>query len=114
RERWGRDVVHCPYCHGWEVRDRAIGVLASGPMSVHQALLFRQWSDDVTYFTHTMPAPAGEDAERLAARGVRVVPAEVTALDIDGDRLAGVRTSNGTLIPREVIAVAPRMEARAG
>src|SRR5690606_26778040 len=43
RERWGRDVVHCPYCHGWEVRDRAIGVLASGPMSVHQALLFRQW-----------------------------------------------------------------------
>jgi thioredoxin reductase len=42
RDRWGRDVVHCPYCHGWEVRDQAIGVLATGPMSVHQALLFRQ------------------------------------------------------------------------
>jgi thioredoxin reductase len=39
RERWGRDVVHCPYCHGWESRDQAIGVLSSGPMSVHQALL---------------------------------------------------------------------------
>lgn len=45
RERWGRDVLHCPYCHGWEVRDRRIGVLATGPMSVHQALLFRQWSE---------------------------------------------------------------------
>ena len=44
RERWGREVLHCPYCHGWEVRDQAIGVLASGPMSVHQALLFRQLS----------------------------------------------------------------------
>lgn len=41
RERWGRDVLHCPYCHGWEVRDQAIGVLASGALSVHQALLFR-------------------------------------------------------------------------
>ena len=50
RERWGRDVLHCPYCHGWEVRDQAIGVLATGPMSVHQALLFRQLSADVTFF----------------------------------------------------------------
>src|SRR5690242_19854907 len=52
RERWGRDVVHCPYCHGWEVRDQPIGVLGSGPMSVHQALLFRQLSDDVMFFAH--------------------------------------------------------------
>jgi thioredoxin reductase len=52
-ERWGRDVLHCPYCHGWEVRDQRIGVLASGPLSVHQALLFRQWSSDVTLLLHT-------------------------------------------------------------
>src|SRR3990170_4299848 len=38
---WGRDVLHCPYCHGWEVRDRALGVLATSPLAVHQALLFR-------------------------------------------------------------------------
>ncbi len=62
RERWGRDVVHCPYCHGWEVRDQAIGVLASGPTAVHQALLFRQLSDDVVLLGHTMPPPAGQDA----------------------------------------------------
>ncbi|MFC5815516.1 NAD(P)/FAD-dependent oxidoreductase [Nonomuraea harbinensis] len=112
--RWGRDVVHCPNCHGWEVRDRAIGVLASGPMSVHQALLFRQWSDDVTYFTHTMPAPTGEDAERLAARGIRVVEGEVASLKVAEDRLVGVRLSDRTLVSREVLAVASRMEARAG
>ena len=114
RERWGRDVVHCPYCHGWEVRDRAIGVLATGPMSVHQALLFRQWSADVTLFTHRAPAPDPEQAERLAARGIAVVAGEVAALEVAGDRLTGVRLADGTVIAREVVAVAPRMVARAG
>jgi len=114
RERWGRDVVHCPYCHGWEVRDRAIGVLATGPMSVHQALLFRQWSVDVTLFTHRAPAPDPEQAERLAARGIAVVTGEVAALEVAGDRLTGVRLADGTVIAREVVAVAPRMVARAG
>ncbi|MEV4416408.1 NAD(P)/FAD-dependent oxidoreductase [Catellatospora sp. NPDC049609] len=114
RERWGRDVVHCPYCHGWEVRDRAIGVLATGPMSVHQALLFRQWSDDVTYLAHTQPPPTDEQAEQLAARGVRVVRGEVASVAITGDRVAGVRLADGTLVAREVLAVATRMTARAG
>ena len=68
RERWGRDVLHCPYCHGWEVRDRAVGVLASGPMSVHQALLFRQLTADVTFFSHTLPPDRGAGR---AARGPR-------------------------------------------
>ena len=114
RERWGRDVVHCPYCHGWEVRDRAIGVLATGPRSVHQALLFRQWSAAVTLFLHRAPAPDPEQAERLAARGIAVVTGEVAALEVAGDRLAGVRLADGTVIAREVVAVAPRMVARAG
>ena len=113
RERWGRDVVHCPYCHGWEVRDRAIGVLATGPMSVHQALLFRQWSADVTLFAHRAPAPGGEQAEQLAARGIAVVTGEVASLETAGDRLAGVRLADGTVVAREVVAVAPRMVARA-
>ncbi len=112
RARWGRDVVHCPYCHGWEVRDRAIGVLASGPLTVHQALLFRQWSADVTLFTHTMPPPGDAEQEQLAARGIRVVTGEVAALEVAGDRLVGVRLADGTVAGREVLAVSSRMTAR--
>ncbi|WP_410566190.1 FAD-dependent oxidoreductase [Amycolatopsis sp. cmx-4-61] len=48
---WGHGVVHCPYCHGWEVRDEPIGILAAGPASIGQAFLFRQLTDDLTYFT---------------------------------------------------------------
>jgi thioredoxin reductase len=113
RARWGRDVLHCPYCHGWEVRDQAIGVLATGPRAVHQALLFRQLSDDVTVFSHTMP-PAGEEAEQLAARGIRVVDGEVTSLEVAEDRVVGVRLRDGTVVGRQVLAVSPRMTARAG
>ncbi|MFI6799960.1 NAD(P)/FAD-dependent oxidoreductase [Streptosporangium canum] len=114
RDRWGRDVLHCPYCHGWEVRDQAIGVLAGGPLAVHQALLFRQWSADVTLLSHTMAPPTGEEAERLAARGVSVVDGEVASLEIVEDRLVGVRLSSGALVSRQALVVAPRMVARAG
>jgi len=112
-ERWGRDVLHCPYCHGWEVRDRPIGVLGGSPMSVHQALLFRQWSPDVTLFLHTGEDLPEEQWERLAARGIAVVEGEVTGVAVDDeDRLNGVRLASGRQVPVEALAVAPRLVAR--
>lgn len=112
RERWGQDVLHCPYCHGWEVRDEAIGVLSSGPNSIHQALLFRQLSDDVVYLGHTMP-PEQEQARQLAARSIQIIDGEVSAVEADNGRLVGVRLSDGTLIERDVVVVSPRLRARA-
>jgi thioredoxin reductase len=112
RDRWGRDVLHCPYCHGWEVRDQAIGVLGGGPMAVHQALMWRQWSADVTLFRHTGPAPSSEEAEQLAARGIRVVDGEVAGLDVTGDALSGVRLTSGEVVARQAVVVAPLFAAR--
>ncbi|MVU83872.1 FAD-binding protein [Nocardia sp. ET3-3] len=114
RERWGRDVVHCPYCHGWEVRDRGIGVLGLGPMGIHLALLFRQWSEDVVYFAHTNTPPTEEESEQLAARGVRVVTGEIAAVEVADDRMSGVRLADGAVVGREVLAAPTRMVARAG
>ena len=111
RERWGNDVVHCPYCHGWEIRGRAIGVLASGPMAIHQAQLFRQWTDDLVLFTHTTDAPSPDQAEQLAARGIQVVPGVVARLEVADGLLRGVRLGDGRLVEREAIVVAPRMVA---
>ena len=96
-----------------EVRGRAIAVVGSGPMSVHQALLFRQWSADVTYVSHTMP-PDSEQAEQLAARGVRVIDGAVARLDVDGDEPAVLVLTDGTLVEATAVVVAPRMVARAG
>jgi thioredoxin reductase len=113
RERWGRDVIHCPYCHGWEVRDQAIGVLATGPMVIHQALLFRQLSADVVVFAHRTVL-TGPDRERLHARGVRIVDEEVSELQVVGDKITGVALADGTLEPRDVVTLQTKMVARAG
>ncbi|MEO3939169.1 methyltransferase domain-containing protein [Dermatophilaceae bacterium Soc4.6] len=111
-QRWGRDVLHCPFCHGWEVRDQAIGILATGPMAVHQALLFRALSPDVTLFLHTAPPLTTVDAEQLSALGVRVVGGEVAGLDVEDDALVGIRMADGTVVSRQALVVAPRFVAR--
>ncbi|PSL08493.1 thioredoxin reductase [Haloactinopolyspora alba] len=111
--RWGHDVLHCPYCHGWEVRDEPIGVLASGPFAVHQAMLFRQWSDDVTLFRHTAPPLTDDELEQLGARGITVVEGEVTALEVTDGAISGVRLRSGDVVPRRAVTVQPRFTARA-
>ncbi|MEU1518235.1 NAD(P)/FAD-dependent oxidoreductase [Streptomyces sp. NPDC005811] len=109
-ERFGRDVLHCPYCHGWEVRDQAFGVLAGRPMSAHQALMVTQWSTDVTLFLHRVAEEelTDDDRRQLAAAKVRVVPGEVAGLRIEDDRLTGVRLADGSTHERETLFVAPR------
>lgn len=68
-QRWGRDVVRCLYCHGHEVRDEALGVLATQSASVHQALLVRQWSHDVVLFEHTYALSEAEREQLTAGPG---------------------------------------------
>ncbi|WIG17572.1 NAD(P)/FAD-dependent oxidoreductase [Kocuria rosea] len=112
-ELWGRSVLHCPYCHGWEVRGRRIGVLGAGPMSIHQTLLFRQLSEDVTFFPHRMPDPGPEAWEQLSALGIRVVEGPVQRLRTDGDVLRAVVLADGQEVPVDALVVAPRFAARA-
>ncbi|MFG2745836.1 NAD(P)/FAD-dependent oxidoreductase [Streptomyces chartreusis] len=115
-ERFGNDVLHCPYCHGWEVRDQAFGVLATTPLSVHQALMVSQWSKDVTFFLHEVAESdlSDDDLRRLAAAGVKVVPGSVAELVIERDRLTGVRLADGTVHAREVVFTAPRAVPQTG
>lgn len=107
RERWGRDLLHCPYCHGWEVRDTPIGVLGTLAGSVQHALLVRQWSDDVVFFAHTYDLTATEHAQ-LDARGIRIVNGEVARLVVEADRLTGVELLDGRMIARTAIFIRPR------
>lgn len=114
KERWGRDVLHCPYCHGWEVRNKAIGILGSGPMSLHQTLLFRQWSPNITLFLNDLVEPTEEQWEQLAARSINVVDGKVTSLQVTDDALSGVVLESGTVIPVEAVVTGARLEARSG
>ncbi|MGJ0386946.1 NAD(P)/FAD-dependent oxidoreductase [Paenarthrobacter nicotinovorans] len=112
RERWGRDVLHCPYCHGWEVRNKAIGILGSVPMALHQTMLFRQWSPNITLFLNDVVEPTDAEWEQLAARSISVVEGKVESLAIQDDALRGVVLASGTVIPVEAVVTATRLEAR--
>ncbi|MCP9953771.1 NAD(P)/FAD-dependent oxidoreductase [Actinomadura madurae] len=112
QERWGREVQMCPYCHGWEVRDKKIVVLGTSPNSIHQASLVRQWSADVTFVAPR--APEGEDAARLDARGIPVVADEVKRAVVENDRLTGLELAGGPALPCDAVFLAPEWVAKDG
>ncbi|MET1156781.1 FAD-dependent oxidoreductase, partial [Arthrobacter sp.] len=104
--RWGRDVLHCPYCHGWEVRGKRLAVLATSPMGIHQAQLIRQWSDDVVFFT-ALAGPVDSDvAAQLAARNVISDPRPVTELVASDDLLTGIRVEGGEVVDVDAVFTA--------
>ncbi|MFJ2738849.1 NAD(P)/FAD-dependent oxidoreductase [Streptomyces sp. NPDC087440] len=111
--RWGRDVLHCPYCHGWEVRDQRIGVMFREDVGVHQALLFSQLSSEVTLFLDGGEL-TDEQGELLAAAGVRAVAGKLAGLVVEGDRLTGVRLVGGEVREASAFVVPPRMVPRDG
>jgi thioredoxin reductase len=108
RDRWARDVLHCPYCHGHEVRDRALGVIGGSPGAVRYANIVRQWSPDLVYFTLPGLLTAAERLQ-LVARDVRIVEGAVEQLVVDdADRLRGVQVSDGCVVACEALFVPPR------
>ena len=113
-EQWGRGVVHCPYCYGWEVRDRPLVVIATSRRGVQQAAMFRQWSDHVTLVVHDGPGPDPQTRLGLAARGVRIVeePVQRVLTDANG-QVAGVSLTGGSVLAAEAVVVRPRFVTRA-
>lgn len=109
---WGRSVFHCPFCHGWEVADQPLAVLARGDRAVHLALLLRSWSDDIVVLTDG-PADLG-DAGRalLAGADIDVDERPVAELDSAGGELSAVLFADGSRLPRRGLLVAAGMRQR--
>lgn len=107
RERWGQSVLHCPYCHGYEVAGRRLGVLAVGDKNLHHALLLPDWSAEVTLFTNGTFEPNEEQRAMLAARGVRIEPRTLVAVVGDSPALTGVQLADGELVGVDAIFTAP-------
>jgi len=108
RDRWARDVLHCPYCHGHEVRDRRLGVIGGPPGASRYAQIVRQWTNDLTYFTPPDTITAVERTQ-LLARGIGVIEGTIDQLVIDDvDELRGVQMRDGCVIPVDALFVPPR------
>ena len=110
--RWARDVLHCSYCHGHEVRDQQLGVIGGTPGAARYAQIVRQWTHDLVYFT---PAGLLTAAERggLVARAIGIVEGTIEGLVVDDhDHLRGVCMADGSVVPRDALFVPPRFIPR--
>lgn len=106
-ERWGVGVLHCPYCHGYEVADRQLGVLGVGELSIHQAAIVADWGP-VTLFTQDVVNTNPEQQAMLKARGVRIESSPVVELLGNGRSLESVRLRDGRIVPLGAMFLMPR------
>ena len=105
--RWGVSVLHCPYCHGYEVRGRRMAAIANASAAAHQAMLLPDWGP-TTYFTQGVFEPSAEEAALLAARGVGIERTPVVDLLGEGTAIHALRLADGREVPAEVVFTAPK------
>ncbi|UOQ55687.1 NAD(P)/FAD-dependent oxidoreductase [Hymenobacter cellulosivorans] len=98
-EAWGISVLHCPYCHGYEVRDEPLGVLGNGDMGFEFARLIHHWSPKLTLFTNGPATLTSEQTQRLHHHGIRIVEAEIQRLDHAAGYLRSVELATGAPVP---------------
>lgn len=106
-DRWGRSVLHCPYCHAYEVSGGELGVLANHPHSAHSAVMIPDWGA-TTFFTQARFEPDEEQLAKLRARGVRIERSPIVELLGDSPKLEAVRLADGRIAPLDAIFVAPK------
>ena len=111
-EHWGTRVLHCPYCHGWEVRGQRLAVIATSTMSPFQAQLVRQWSDRITAFTAAAEPLDTETMQRLSARGTTIVPSPVTSVTVAADGALALHTEDGVTTPADAIFLGTALHPR--
>lgn len=111
KERYGRSVFHCPYCDGWEQRDRPLAVLADPAFAEAHATMIQHWSHDLVLLTHGEPLD-NDVVRRLEQVGISARTDRITRLEGDGDRLSRIHLSSGDVLEREGMFVRPRVGPR--
>ena len=106
-ERWGRSVLHCPYCHGFEFSGMRLGVLYVSPLSVHQAMLIADWGP-TTLYLNGAPKLDAAVLTQLQKREVAIEPAPVRAVHGDGARLSAIELVDGRTLGLDALYLRPR------
>ena len=103
---WGHSIFHCPYCHGWEVRDQPVAVLGQGQALAQFAPLLTSWSDDVVVCTNGESLDS-DATHALSSRGLEVRNEPIAELEAKNGKLDSIRFDDGTRLARHVLFVVP-------
>src|SRR5690606_29103722 len=109
---WGGAVFHCPFCHGWEVRDQRLAVIDDSPAAAHRALMLANWSDDVILLTNGSSPPGEGDRSSLESAGIAIDERTVASLTGRDGRLAGIEFESGPGLERDAVMAGVTMKPR--
>jgi thioredoxin reductase len=106
-ESWGKTVIHCPFCHGYEVAGKPWGLLYSSPMSLHGPTLYANWTDDITLVLDGHEI-IDEERHKLEKRGVRIVDGKLRSIAQENGRVSAITLGDGTEIPLTALYAHPQ------
>ncbi|MEO1057673.1 MAG: bifunctional NAD(P)/FAD-dependent oxidoreductase/class I SAM-dependent methyltransferase [Actinomycetota bacterium] len=113
-DHWGHDVIHCPFCHGYEVRDRRIVQIITHPLGFHPSTVFRHLTEHLTIVVHNVEAANDERIDELVSGGAEVVRSAVQRVVADRrGRVTSVELGDGQQIPADAVVVTPTFRPRA-
>ncbi|MDR9854019.1 NAD(P)/FAD-dependent oxidoreductase [Paenibacillus sp. VCA1] len=112
-EYYGKSVFNCPYCDGWEMRDRPLAVISEEPSVFHMAKLLYNWSKDLIVCTNGGAPLTDEQRQRLESRGIRVIRTQVVAFSGHDGQLESIRFADGSLIERGGAFITPKFLPKA-
>ncbi len=109
-ECWGISVIHCPYCHGYEVRNERTGILADGDFAYHYAQLLQNWTKDLTIFTNGASTFTDEQRDKILYHGIPVVETEIESLEHENGQISQIRFKDGSTFELTALYSRPGFE----
>jgi thioredoxin reductase len=109
---WGKSVFHCPYCDGYEVRGQAIAVYGVNETAIHQVVMLRNWTDNLTLCAGEDWQPTLAQRQRLTRFDIQIIEQPIASLESAGTQLQAVRFVDGTLLECDALFIRPKSTHR--
>ena len=107
---WGTSVIHCPYCHGYEVKREKTGILANGQFAYHYAQLIRNWTEDLTIFTNGLSMLTDEQLDKIGKHNIPVIEKEIDFLEHGNGKVEQVVFKDKSMVDIKAIYSRPEFE----
>ncbi|WP_343850817.1 NAD(P)/FAD-dependent oxidoreductase [Algoriphagus jejuensis] len=104
---WGISVIHCPYCHGYEVRNEKTGILANGDFAFEYAKMITNWTKELTLFTNGKSTLTAEQAQKLITKGVNIIETKITGIEHTDGKISRLVMEDGSKVSLEALYAKP-------
>ncbi len=106
-ECWGISVLHCPYCHGYEVRNKITGIIANGDMAFEMVRLIHHWTKDLILFTNAPSQLTRDQLQKIESHRIRIIETEISRIEHTKGYVKHIQLVNGETIPLSVLYARP-------